>query len=455
MNDVALRVENLSKVFVLGHHVAYHRFTEFIENVARNVAQLPSRWLAGKRGNRSPDQHQFWALDDVSFEVPRGEVCGVIGRNGAGKSTLLKLLSRITTPTHGRIEIRGRVGSLLEVGTGFHHELTGRENVFLNGAFLGMTRREIRQKFDAIVAFAEVEKFLDTPVKHYSSGMYIRLAFSIAAHLEPEILIVDEVLGVGDAAFQKKSMDVMREVARRGCTCLVVSHNLPTITNLCSRALLLQCGRLVANGPTAEVVQQYLASGLSLGGEIVWSDPATAPGHDAARLHAVRVRPTEATGPTSDIAISQEIEIEIEYWNLVDQACLSAGLTLRDHVATTVFTSSSVSPMSLTPDAWSGRPHPVGLFRSVCRIPAHFLNEGRYSITPFVAGGFAEIMAHVCEDVLSFNVHDTGEMRGEFFGHWPGIVRPWLPWSTEQVSSECEESKQVLASVQSRPHRTA
>ena len=346
MNDVALRVENLAKVFQMGHHLAYHRFTEFIENMAKNVARLPSRLMPSKPAKAKTDANLFWALDDVSFEVQRGEVFGVIGRNGAGKSTLLKLLSRITTPTRGRIEIRGRVGSLLEVGTGFHHELTGRENVFLNGAFLGMTRREIKQKFDAIVAFAEVERFLDTPVKHYSSGMYIRLAFSIAAHLEPEILIVDEVLGVGDAAFQKKSMDVMRDVARRGCTCLIVSHNLPTITNLCTRALLLRSGRLAANGPVDEVVEQYLATGLSLGGEIVWNDPATAPGYDIVRLHAVRVRHTDSLSSTADIGISQEIEIEISYWNLLDQECLSAGFTLRDHVATSVFTPSGCSDPS-------------------------------------------------------------------------------------------------------------
>ena len=433
MNDVALRVENLAKVFQMGHHLAYHRFTEFIENMAKNVARLPSRLMSSKPAKAKTDANLFWALDDVSFEVQRGEVFGVIGRNGAGKSTLLKLLSRITTPTRGRIEIRGRVGSLLEVGTGFHHELTGRENVFLNGAFLGMTRREIKQKFDAIVAFAEVERFLDTPVKHYSSGMYIRLAFSIAAHLEPEILIVDEVLGVGDAAFQKKSMDVMRDVARRGCTCLIVSHNLPTITNLCTRALLLRSGRLAANGPVDEVVEQYLATGLSLGGEIVWNDPATAPGYDIVRLHAVRVRHTDSLSSTADIGISQEIEIEISYWNLLDQECLSAGFTLRDHVATSVFTTSSMRPVSLTPDAWGGMPHPVGLFRSVCRIPAHTLNEGRYAITPFVGHGLTEPFARA-EDVLSFNIHDTGEMRGEDFGHWPGGVRPWLPWSPEQMS---------------------
>jgi lipopolysaccharide transport system ATP-binding protein len=196
--------------------------------------------------------------------------------------------------------------------------------------------------------------------------------------------------------------------------------------------LLLRSGRLAANGPVDEVVQQYLATGLSLGGEMVWSEPGTAPGNGFARLQAVRVRHTDSAGSTADIGISQEIEIEIVYRNFVKDSPLTVGFTLRDHVATTVFVSSSMKPMSLTPDTWGGRPHPVGTFRSVCHIPAHFLNEGRYAITPFVGEGLAEPYARA-EDALSFNIHDTGEMRGEYFGHWPGVVRPWLPWSTEQV----------------------
>ncbi len=436
MSTPALRVEGLSKQFELGHRLSYHRFTEFIENVARNAVRLPFELVRRKPSAQAQTQETdlLWALKDVSFEVARGEVLGIIGRNGAGKSTLLKLLSRITAPTRGRIEIRGRVGSLLEVGTGFHPELTGRENIFLNGAILGMTRREVRRKLDEIVAFSEVERFLDTPVKHYSSGMQMRLAFSVAAHLEPEVLIVDEVLAVGDAAFQKKCLGVMQDVAQSGCTCLVVSHNLSTVANLCQRALLLQEGALIADGPAPDVVRKYLATTLDLGGEIAWPVAESAPGNDVVRLHAVRIRQAGSDDTTADVDISRDVDIEIEYWNLAANECLYAALWLKDQVATPVLSTSSARPVSLTPDAWSGRPHPVGLYRSVCRIPGNFLNEGRYSVTAIVGRGISDTQV-LREDVISFNVHDTGEMRGQYFGHWLGVVRPKLPWSTERFDA--------------------
>jgi lipopolysaccharide transport system ATP-binding protein len=252
MSDVAVRVEGLGKKYRLGQSAGprYHTLRDGIARLARN----PLGWLRG-----GPPGEEFWALKDVSFEVKRGEVVGIIGRNGAGKSTLLKILSRITEPTEGGADIYGRVGSLLEVGTGFNPELTGRENVFLNGAILGMRRAEVRRKFDEIVAFAEVEKFIDTPVKHYSSGMYMRLAFAVAAHLEPEILVVDEVLAVGDAEFQKKCLGKMGDVAKGGRTVLFVSHQLATITNLCTSCILLRSGVISGVGPSASIVSQYLS----------------------------------------------------------------------------------------------------------------------------------------------------------------------------------------------------
>jgi len=257
MSDIAIRVEGLGKQYRIGKRERYRTLRDTLADAAR----APFRRLRSALGLRSaacPEgERTIWALQDVSFEIPRGEVVGVIGRNGAGKSTLLKVLSRITEPTAGRIEIKGRVGSLLEVGTGFHPELTGRENVFLNGAILGMRRTEITRKFDEIVAFAEIEKFIDTPVKHYSSGMYMRLAFSVSAHLDPEILVVDEVLAVGDAAFQKKCLGKMGDVAREGRTVLLVSHNLIAIRHLCSSALLFQSGRMVHSGEPASVLSRY------------------------------------------------------------------------------------------------------------------------------------------------------------------------------------------------------
>jgi len=260
--ETAIRVSGLSKSYLVGHESAgRHRYVALRDVIARgaqNLARKTRDMLSGRPIVQGDNVEEFWALRDVSFEVKRGDVVGVIGRNGAGKSTLLKVLSRITEPTHGRIEITGRVASLLEVGTGFHPELTGRENIYLNGAILGMGRNEIRSKFDEIVGFAEVERFLDTPVKRYSSGMYMRLAFAVAAHLEPEILVVDEVLAVGDSEFQKKCLGKMRDVAGLGRTVLFVSHNMAAVRTLCPRALLLDAGRLVVMGPSDEVIVRYV-----------------------------------------------------------------------------------------------------------------------------------------------------------------------------------------------------
>jgi lipopolysaccharide transport system ATP-binding protein len=270
MSETVISVENLSKKYVLGKNGA----SEGLRHAVQNFVTTPLRWLKqqshngefginGSEAYHKKSANDFWALKDVSFEIKQGEVLGVIGRNGAGKSTLLKILSRITEQTEGRVEITGRVASLLEVGTGFHPELTGRENIFLNGAILGMSRLEIRQKFDAMVAFAEVEKFLDTPVKRYSSGMYVRLAFAVAAHLEPEILIIDEVLAVGDAQFQKKCLGKMQEVSKGGRTVIFVSHNMGTVTSLCSRALWMAQGRVHRTGPVREVINDYLSKGMA------------------------------------------------------------------------------------------------------------------------------------------------------------------------------------------------
>src|SRR3954468_6940179 len=255
-----ISVENLSKRYVIGHQRdAQDGLRHALEEAFRN----PYRWVMERKGKLQASREEFWALRDVSFEVEQGDVVGIIGRNGAGKSTLLKILSRITEPTTGRIRIGGRVASLLEVGTGFHQELTGRENIFLNGAILGMGRLEIKRKFDEIIAFAEIEKFLDTPVKRYSSGMYVRLAFAVAAHLEPEILIVDEVLAVGDAEFQKRCLGRRGEVAQEGRTVLFVSHNMQAVRRLCRTGILLEQGQIVAEGDAQSVVRRYLASSQS------------------------------------------------------------------------------------------------------------------------------------------------------------------------------------------------
>jgi lipopolysaccharide transport system ATP-binding protein len=430
MSDIAIRVEGLSKSFKLGHKLQSHRFTEFIENIAKKVTRLPQRIVKSKESSSSADDDLFWALRDVSFDVRRGEVMGFIGRNGAGKSTLFKLLSRIMYPSSGRIEIRGRVRSLLEVGTGFHHDLTGRENIFLNGAVLGMTQREIRQKFDEIVEFSEVERFLDTPVKYYSSGMYVRLAFAVAAHLEPEILIVDEVLAVGDAAFQQKCLGKMGAVSRQGKTVLIVSHSLPIVTNLCQRAILLEKGRVTKFGTATEVAQQYLTSVRSASGEVVWASPDAAPGNEMAKLRSVRIVQHGFDGPTTDVDISKEIDIKISYWNLIPDQQLYASLWLKNMSGVFVLATSNVKSVSSTDDPWYGTPQPVGVYESTCTIPGNFLNQGRYQISAII-GRVPGRTIHVEESVLAFDVHDTGAMHEEYFGNYSEpVIRPRLPWYT-------------------------
>ncbi|MBI4505451.1 MAG: ABC transporter ATP-binding protein [Chloroflexi bacterium] len=434
MSDVAIRVDRLSKRYRIGRAERYKTLRDTV--VEGVMAPLRALGAALNGHGRTPDdgesdQH-IWALRGVSFEVRRGEVVGIIGRNGAGKSTLLKILSRITEPTEGYAEILGRVGSLLEVGTGFHPELSGRENIFLNGAILGMKRAEIERTFDEIVAFAEVEKFVDTPVKHYSTGMQMRLAFAVAAHVDPEILLIDEVLAVGDAGFQKKCLGKMGDIARRGRTVLVVSHNMPSIVNLCQRAILLEAGEVLRDGAPPEVIQQYLGTIRSAGGEAMWADPSRAPGNDIARLHAVRILQEGCEGPIADVDIAKDVLVQIAYWNLREGAELYASIWLRDQMGTPVLASGNATSVSLTHDPWYGRPHPRGLFHSVCRIPGNFLNEGLYSIAAIL--GTAPSTTQVLQDyVLSFHVHDTGEMRKEFFGGWLGTVRPRLAWHTEFV----------------------
>lgn len=272
MNDLAIRVEGLGKRYtIVPPEERSNTLRDEVAQWARNALQAVPTMLRNRKDDERPE-NTLWALRNVSFEVGRGEVVGIIGPNGAGKSTILKILSRITEPTTGEVEIRGRVGSLLEVGTGFHSELTGRENIYLNGAILGMGRQEIDRKFDEMVAFAEVERFIDTPVKHYSSGMYLRLAFAVAAHLEPEILVVDEVLAVGDAEFQKKCLGKMQSVAGHGRTVLFVSHDMTAIRRLCPRALLIKNGEVAADGPTDEVAAHYFASISGTGSAAQWID---------------------------------------------------------------------------------------------------------------------------------------------------------------------------------------
>ena len=427
MSTIAIRAERVGKLYHIGRERASYRL--FRDSLAAAIA-APWRGMVrlarGELRRRKAGDDTFWALHDVSFVAEQGEVVGVIGRNGAGKSTLLKILSRITEPTTGQVEIRGRLGSLLEVGTGFHAELTGRENIFLNGSILGMRRAEIVRKFDEIVAFAEVEKFIDTPVKHYSSGMYLRLAFSVAAHLEAEILVVDEVLAVGDTNFQRKCLNKMEEVGRQGRTVFFVSHSMPAITRLCGRAILLHEGTVGRDASAHEVAAIYLSSGLGTTAAREWNDRRCAPGTDAVRLRAVRVRATD--GRVVDaVDIRQPVLLEMEYDVLRTGLILIPNFNVFNQDSAWVFTTLDQDP------EWRRRRRPAGRWISSATIPGNLLSEGTLYVEPALMSA-EPFAAHFRErDAVAFQVIDSldgDSARGDWAGEIGGAVRPMLRWST-------------------------
>jgi lipopolysaccharide transport system ATP-binding protein len=428
MNDYVIQVEDLGKRYRIGEQVGGY---QTLRDTLVEIAASPFRRLskAAGRSSESNDQEIIWAVRNVSFKVQEGEVLGIIGRNGAGKSTLLKLLSRITEPTEGRAIIHGRVGSLLEVGTGFHPELTGRENIYLNGAVLGMKRSEIERRFDDIVAFAEVEKFIDTPVKRYSSGMYLRLAFAVAAHLEPEILLVDEVLAVGDAEFQRKCLGKMSDVSQQGRTVLFVSHNMSAILNLTERALLLEQGKLAKVAPSSEVVDFYLASGHSQTGERVWQADEV-PRH-AKPFQPLVLRAVDKNGQIADTLRSVEpMAIEFEYALESPITALRVGIVLTTIRGETVFTSFDTDKLEQF-EHFSTRQK--GTYRSRCEIPADLLNAGQYSVT-VIASTF-RVKRYFREDAaLAFTIDATGSPGAHWPEPRPGPARPRLTWEIEEIS---------------------
>ena len=428
MSDIAIRVENLSKEYRIGSHqngdrrFGYKSLRDVLTDALAAPWRRASRLLRGEAYAAAEMNETIWALKDVSFEIKRGEVVGIIGRNGAGKSTLLKILSRITEPTHGEAIIYGRVGSLLEVGTGFHPELTGRENIYLNGAILGMTRADIDRKFDEMVAFAEVEKFIDTPVKHYSSGMYLRLAFAVAAHLEPEILLVDEVLAVGDVRFQKKCMDKMGEVGKQGRTVLFVSHNMPAITRLCPRTILLSEGDILIDDLSSRVVGVYLNSGLGTSAIREWPNLAKAPGDEVVRLRAVWVQ--TKNGKLSEVAdISQPVGIEITYDVLEPGWVLVPGCRVSNQNGVILFQTND----------WNPTPRLAGRYKGTFWIPGQFLAEGTFYVSVALSTPTPKIIRFFEKECVAFQVVDgmgEGSIRAMWGGDIVGVVRPHLPWQT-------------------------
>ena len=418
-SEYSIQVKGISKRYKIG--AAQQRADTLRDLITNQVQRIGQSFSREGRSRKAADT--IWALKDITFDVRQGQALGIVGRNGAGKSTLLKILSRVTDPTEGYGELRGRVGSLLEVGTGFHPELTGRENIFLNGAILGMSRKEIQNRFDEIVDFSEVGQFIDTPVKRYSSGMYLRLAFAVAAHLEPEILVVDEVLAVGDADFQRKCLGKMGDVAQQGRTVLFVSHNMSSILRLTEETLVLEKGKVLLRAPSAEAVDFYLNRGLSKLGERFWEEDEVPASAAPFRPLAIRVRAKD--GAVSDTVRSVEpFTIEIEYALAEDLTGLRVGFYLMSTRGEPIFTSFDTDSSELF-QAYPARAK--GTYTSRCVIPANTLNEGRF-VLGINASSYHIRRYFQDEQALTFSVDASGAPGTHWPEPRPGGVRPVLDW---------------------------
>jgi lipopolysaccharide transport system ATP-binding protein len=420
METPIIHAENISKVYSLG------------KVGTGSLRQDLKRWWHSMVGKSDPFFHDsltyashIWALKDVSFEVMEGEVLGIIGRNGAGKSTLLKILSNIIQPTSGSIKGRGRINSLLEIGTGFNDELSGRENIYLNGYFLGMHKAEIARKFDEIVEFSGVSRFLDTPVKRYSSGMYMRLAFAVAAHLEPDILIVDEVLAVGDAEFQQKCLGKMHEVSsKNGRTVIYVSHNISSVVGLCNRAMHLEKGRVVDIGSAQRIVSAYLSQHQQVKKKQIWNNIETAPGNEFVRVQFVELIP-HLTSASDPIDIRTPLTVKFKFWNLVEDQNICVGLHLFTLNRECIFDICSL-PQDFK----------KGLVEGQVDIPGNFLNDGSYYFSLiFVKDTSVEL--YYLEECISLDVEDYREQMN-WYGKWSGYVRPKFPFQVRQYALEEE-----------------
>ena len=429
-----IKIENLSKKYIIGHDKAasgMYRYSSLRDSIAHTCRGMVQRIRHPLSPNTETTAlEEFWALKDINIEIKQGEKVGIIGRNGAGKSTLLKILSRITEPTTGKFTIKGRIASLLEVGTGFHPELTGRENIYLNGAVLGMTRKEIKKKFDEIVDFAGVEKFLDTPVKRFSSGMYVRLAFAVAAHLEPEVLLIDEVLAVGDAEFQKKCLGKMDEVSKQGRTILFVSHNFEAVKNLCSKAILLKDGRIEKSGYPNEVIRHYLSCHFESTGIVAW-EKHKAPGNDRIKLKSIEIISENKT--TGIPPVDKAITVKVTYWNFEKDSRRLISFHIIDGLGQILFTSANTKSASIDYDQWVDEKYPIGLFSTSCTIPGNLLNPGEHSMNLYLNGTMASDNIIFMRHAISFQVRETPDWREDYLGEWIGAVRPKLYWKTELI----------------------
>ncbi|MBN1450083.1 MAG: ABC transporter ATP-binding protein [Anaerolineales bacterium] len=418
MSNTVISVEDVSKSYQLGV-IGTGSFRGDLQRWWAKQRGLPDPHLKiGEKDHGNRDGETVWALKDVSFTVRQGEALGIIGRNGAGKSTLLKILSQVTAPTSGVVKVKGRIASLLEVGTGFHPELTGRENIYLNGAILGMSRQEIRRKFDEIVDFSGVETYIDTPVKRYSSGMYVRLAFAVAAHLESDILVVDEVLAVGDAEFQKKCLGKMSDVTGEGRTVLFVSHNMLAIQGLCKDAIWIDKGEIVQSGSSASVIAAYLNKHSQVCLSQTWDDLSTAPGNETGRLVYAAIE----TDPGHDIkhlTVDSPIRIKFRLMNYRADVPLHFGFELYSQDRICVFINAS--PRTL---------YPRSIVEAICNIPGNILNDSNYYINLMIHYD-AKVRGFRVDNLLCFDVHDVE--RDGWYGKWNGVIRPSFDWQITPI----------------------
>jgi len=419
MSDTVVRLENLSKRYRLGT-IGTGSFRQDLQRWwTTSVRKQETSFF----GSTNVSNSEIWALDNICFDIKQGEVWGIVGSNGAGKSTLLKIISRIIRPTEGSIRGKGKISSLLEVGTGFHPELTGRENIYISGYMLGMKKADIKRQFDEIVSFSGIEKFIDTPTKRYSSGMYMRLAFAVAAHLDPDILIVDEVLAVGDIDFQKKCLGKMQEVSQdKGRTILFVSHNMQAVNYLCQKAVWLQKGKVNEIGGVREVVNSFMSSMQQPRLHQFWAENVHAPGNDYIRIHSVAIDP-QFLDDQSLIDVRTPLSVRFSIWNLVAGTTLSASLQLYTNTGECVFATPS---QNLFCDH--------GLIEGNCLIPGNFLNDGLYYLSlSFIKD--TSIVLFDYQECLSFRVEDHRE-NTQWYGKWPGLVRPNLPFTWQPVLTE-------------------
>ena len=419
MSKVVIKAENISKQYRLGL-VGTGTIKDDMKRWWYNMRGKEDPFLKiGEANDRSSkgESDYVWSLRDINFEINQGDSVGIIGRNGAGKSTLLKILSQVTQPTTGKIYTKGRIASLLEVGTGFHPEMTGRENIFLNGAILGMRKQEIQRKLDEIIAFSGVERYIDTPVKRYSSGMYVRLAFAVAAHLESEILIVDEVLAVGDAEFQKKCLGKMNDVSKgEGRTVLFVSHNMAAVRSLCEKGIVLENGLIKYNGNTELALDFYNSQSDSAASEVNFARNE-ARGNENAIIKSVKVYSESGSN-----FIEEDVFVEVIYENLLITQTLNVSLSIFDNKDNYLVASPNLDRKELK----------KGVYKSVCKIDKNTFNNGKHFFTVLLIGNNFELIAEL-DKVVSLELIEEGSRRGSFYGHWSGLVRPYFNWSNSEI----------------------